>query len=67
MVMKKIHFEHYVGKYAPGTEFPHIFCAGIGQMQLGAVLVPFTNHMIEYHMIQLLDGIWVTGSSPSTS
>ena len=24
---------------APGTEFPHIFCAGIGQMQLNVVLV----------------------------
>ena len=34
-----IHFGHYVGKCGTGTEFSHIFCAGIGPLQLGVVLV----------------------------
>ena len=33
------HFGHYVGKYVPGTEFPRIFSAEIGPLQLGVVLV----------------------------
>ena len=37
----RIHFGYNVGKYGPGTEFPRIFCAGIGPMQLGVVLVFF--------------------------
>ena len=35
----KIHFGHCVGKYGPGTNLPHIFCAGIGLLQLDVVLV----------------------------
>ena len=35
----KLHFEHYVGKYSP--EYPSIFCAGIGPLQLGVVLIIF--------------------------
>ena len=27
------------GNATPGTEFPRIFCAGIGPLQLGVVLV----------------------------
>ena len=33
----KIHFGHRVGKYDP--ELPRDFCAGIGPLQLGVVLV----------------------------
>ena len=39
MGIKKIDFEHYEGKYAPSTEFPRIFCAGIGPLQLSVVLL----------------------------
>jgi len=39
MEIIKIRFGHYVGKYASCTEFPRIFCAGIGPLQLGVVLV----------------------------
>ena len=35
----KIHFKHYVGKYGPDTEFDRNFCAGIGPLHLGVVLV----------------------------
>ena len=35
----KIHFGHRVGKYDPSTELPLDFCAGIGLLQLGVVLV----------------------------
>ena len=35
----KIHFGHRVGKYDPSTELPRDFCAGIGPLQLGIVLV----------------------------
>ena len=37
--MIKIHFKHYVGKYGPDTEFDRNFCAGIGPLHLGVVLV----------------------------
>ena len=30
---------HGVGKYDPSTELPRDFCAGIGPLQLGVVLV----------------------------
>ena len=40
----KIHFGHCVGKYYPGTELPRDFCAGIGPLQLGVVLVIFICH-----------------------
>ena len=33
----KIHFGHCVGKYDP--KLPRTFCAGIGPLQLGVVLV----------------------------
>ena len=39
MRITKIHFGHCVGKYAPSTELPRDFCAGIGPLQLGVVLV----------------------------
>ena len=42
-----IHSEHYVGNTAPGTEFPYIFCAGIGPLQLGVVLVMFKKQNIQ--------------------
>ena len=32
---------HCVGKYDPSTELPRDFCAGIGPLQLGVVLVFF--------------------------
>ena len=35
----KIHFGHRVGKCDPSTELPRDFCAGIGPLQLGVVLV----------------------------
>ena len=35
----KIYFGHLVGKYNPSTELPRDFCAGIGPLQLGVVLV----------------------------
>ena len=35
----KIHFGHRVGIYDPSTELPRDFCAGIGPLQLGVVLV----------------------------
>ena len=37
--MITIYLGHYVGKTAPGTECPNIFCGGIGPLQLGVVLV----------------------------
>ena len=36
----KIHFGHRVGNTTP-TELPRDFCAGIGPLQLGVVLVYF--------------------------
>ena len=36
----KIHFGHHVGEdTTPSTELPKDFCAGIGPLQLGVVLV----------------------------
>ena len=35
----KIHFGHRVGSTTPSTELPRDFCAGIGPLQLGVVLV----------------------------
>ena len=35
----KILFGHRVGKYDPSTELPRDFCAGIGPLQFGVVLV----------------------------
>lgn len=35
----KIHFGHNVAKYTQGMECPHIFCAGVGPLQLSVVLV----------------------------
>ena len=37
-----IHFEYRVGNTAPGTELPRDFCAVIGPLQLGVVLVRFS-------------------------
>ena len=39
MRITKIYFGHCVGKYDPSTELPRDFCAGIGLLQLGVVLV----------------------------
>ena len=39
MRITKIYFGHCVGKYDPSTELPRDFCAGIGPLQLGVVLV----------------------------
>ena len=39
MEIMKINFVHHVGKYDPSTELPCDFCAGIGPLQLGVVLV----------------------------
>ena len=40
MRITKIHFGHCVGRYdPPSTELPRDFCAGIGPVQLGVVLV----------------------------
>ena len=39
MRITKIYFGHCVGKYDPCTELPRDFCAGIGPLQLGVVLV----------------------------
>ena len=35
----KIHFGHRLGNYDPSTELSREFCAGIGPLQLGVVLV----------------------------
>ena len=35
----KIHFGHRVGNTTPSTELPRDFCAGMGPLQLGVVLV----------------------------
>ena len=40
MRIMTIHFGHRVGKYDPSTELPRDFCARIGPLQLGVVLVP---------------------------
>ena len=37
---------HCVGKYDPSTELPRDFCAGIGPLQLGVVLV---RDIFRYH------------------
>ena len=37
----KIHFGHRVGKYNPFYELHRDFCAEIGPLQLGAMLVCF--------------------------
>ena len=37
-----VHFWNCVGKSALGTELARIFCAGIGPLQLGVVLVLFS-------------------------
>ena len=39
MRITKIHFGHGVGNTTPRTELPRYFCAGIGPLQLGIVLV----------------------------
>ena len=39
MRITKIHFRHRVGKYNPSTELPRDFCARIGPLQFGVVLV----------------------------
>ena len=39
MRMMKILFGHRVGNMIPSTELPRDFCAGIGPLQLGVVLV----------------------------
>ena len=41
MGVMKIHFGHRVGKYDPSTELSRDFCAGIGPLQLGVVLVMY--------------------------
>ena len=38
----KIHFGHRAGKYNPSNELHRDFCAGIGLLQLGVVLVLFS-------------------------
>ena len=43
----KIHFGHRVGKQTPSTELPRDFCAGIGPLQLGVVLVFTTFQVIQ--------------------
>ena len=41
----KINFGHCVGENTtPSTELPRDFCAGIGPLQLGVVLVSFIGH-----------------------
>ena len=35
----KIHIGRRLGKYDPSTELLHDFCAGIGPLQLGVLLV----------------------------
>ena len=39
----QIHFGHRLGNYDPSTELSREFCAGIGPLQLGVVLVSFLN------------------------
>ena len=46
---------------APGTEFAHDFCAGIGPLQLGVVLVPFILEMCsvyDLHWLTLQYNLW---------
>ena len=42
----KINFGHCVGKYGPGPKLPNIFCAGIGPLQLGVVLVDCLSYVL---------------------
>ena len=46
----KIHFGHRTGKYNPLYELHRDFCAGIGPLQLGVVLV-FNFFRIEYILV----------------
>ena len=39
MVVMKIHFSNLWENSPPVTEFPRIFCAGIGPLQLGVVVI----------------------------
>ena len=44
MRITKIHFGHCVGRYdPPSTELPRDYCAGIGPLQLGVVLVCYDS------------------------
>ena len=44
---------HCVGKYDPSTELPSDFCAGIGPLQLGVVLVSLN---VRYFVFNLFIG-----------
>ena len=55
---------------APGTEFAHYFCAGIGPLQLGVVLVSNYNQIILYQMVSFVPysrgfllGLWSSCAS----
>ena len=56
MEMIQIHFKHKVGKYGPCIKFAYDFCAGIGPLQLGVVLV---HYLLNDPCIKYL---WITTS-----
>ena len=50
-----IHLGHRVENTTPDTELPRVFCAGIGPLQLGVVLVLFICYLYRENDLHALD------------